>query len=125
MRSGAAFLVLQQVLGVDLVFVEHDVDGGVVDVVDAAVVEVDVPSILGRGPAVVRGSRRVFSHQKPHQKHGLELGVTGVGVRVLGIQGEVTACVWTRGDISVSVTSYDGRNRHKNSRKSSCGEVSD
>lgn len=76
------------------------------NIVNTAVVEVYVPSVLGRGPAVVLGSLGVFSHQQSRHKHGLELSVAGVVVRVLCIQGKITAYIWEHEDVSVSVMSF-------------------
>lgn len=50
------------------------------NVVNAAVIEVYVPSVLGRGPAVLWGSLGVFPHQQPHHKHGPDIRVAGVVV---------------------------------------------
>lgn len=81
--------VAQQVLGVDLELFKHHEDGGVGDVVHAAVEEVHVPAVPGGGPAVVGVALGVASHQNPAHEHGLEVGVPGVAVRVFGVPGEV------------------------------------
>lgn len=91
-------LVLQQVLGIDLVLLKHNIDRRVHDVVHAAVKEVYVPAILGRRPAVVGGPSGVVSHQQSWDEHGFDIRVTGVVVGVFCIPGKVTTWVWTKKD---------------------------
>lgn len=105
-RCGAKkiwFLILEHVLRVDLRFVKHNINGGIVNIVNATVIEMDVPSILGRGPSVIWGSLSVFSHQQSYNKHGHDVSVAGVAVWVLGILGKIAAYIWAHEDISISV----------------------
>lgn len=73
-------LVLQQVLGVDLVLFKHNEDGRVRNVVYAAVKEVDVPAVLGRRSAVAGVPLGVGSHQHPGDEQGFDIRDTGVAV---------------------------------------------
>jgi len=61
---------LDQVLGVDLVAVEHHVDLGAAHVVHAAVVEVREAGVLGGRAAVHGVPGGVLAHQHAGQEHG-------------------------------------------------------
>lgn len=88
----ARVCVLDQILGVDLVLLEHHEYGGVVDVVHTAVVEHGVSSVFGRGPQITGLSFSVVAHQDPAHEHGARARVFGVAVRVLRIPGKITPC---------------------------------
>lgn len=90
-------LVLQQVLGVDMLHIKHNIDGGIQNIVHAAVIA--VPAVLRRRPDVAGGALGVVSHQQPRDEHGFDIRATGVAVGVFGIPGKVTTWVWTQTDV--------------------------
>ena len=72
---------------------KHNKDGGINNVVHAAVEEVFVSAVFGRRPAVARGAFGVASHQHLGDKHGFDVSVARVSVRVFGVPGKVTSWV--------------------------------
>lgn len=82
--------VLQQVLWVDLLLLEDDIDGGVGNVVYAAVVQSYALPVLRRWSEVGREPLGVLSHQQPRDEHGFDAEHAGEVIGIFGVLGKVT-----------------------------------
>lgn len=82
--------VLQQVLGVDLLLLKDDIDGGFRDVVYAAVEQIYALLVLRRRFEVGREPLGVFSHQQPRDEHGFDTNHAGEVIGIFGVPGKVT-----------------------------------
>lgn len=83
--------VPQQVLRIDLVFLKHNKYGRVCDIVDTAIVEVNVSAIFGRRPNIAGFPFCVTPHQNTSDKHGFDIRVARVAVGVLGVPSKVAS----------------------------------
>lgn len=69
---------------------KDDIDGGVRDVVYAAVEQIYALLVLRRRSDVGREPLGVFSHQQPGDEHGFDTVRAGEVVGIFGIPGKVT-----------------------------------